>query len=361
MRKTMVILLSVALLVSLAGCRSVTPSRSSSVISSPSSVSAISSEEDSDISEISIVSVTSSEETSEMTATNGTPEDHITYIAGYAVSYMKQGIEILTVDRGISWDVAEIAPNVPDWETLEKHYVSVMNSNGEKIPSEEPGNSNAEVVVSSNGNWDFFPTKVRYEEYTMQNQPNNPEWDDYFRSRIQEKSDDTPVIYLDAWFFDWNGDGIEDAFVNASNMIYTTEDKPKPNPPYADNTSVYMLSALFLSGNDPLETSGYVWDCFTKEPLEGEGISYNLSKEGRGGSTISAIQYDSEGNLMICPVYEGGYWFDIIYEDTMVLSDIDGDGVSEWIVFNLSEYTGIIVYKLIDGKPVEIFGQAMGA
>lgn len=353
MKRIIVTLMSVTLLVSLAGCHSVTPSGSSSILGSPSSEAQ---------------SAASYIDPSGMTATNGTPENHITYIEFgndyYALSYMKQGVQILTVDRGIDWDVAEIAPNIPKGENLEKHYVPVMNSNGEKISSkEELWYSNADMVVSSNGKWDFFPTKVRYEKYTLQNQPNNPEWEKYFLSRIQEKSDNTPVIYLDAFFFDWNGDGIDDAFVNASNIIDTTDEKPKPNPPYAEKTSVYMLSALFLSGNEPLETSGYVWDCITKEPLkeDDEGISYNVSKDDWGGSLISAIQYDSEGNLMICPVYQGGNWFDFVCEDTMILSDIDGDGISEWIVFYLGEYTGIVVCKLIDGKPVEIFGQATGA
>jgi len=96
MKKIVVILLSVALLVSLAGCNSVTLSGSSSVISSPSSVSLTSSKAQSALSQTGSVSAPSSEDPSAMTATNGTPENHITYLHDfryYPVSYMKQGVQ----------------------------------------------------------------------------------------------------------------------------------------------------------------------------------------------------------------------------------------------------------------------------
>jgi len=218
--------------------------------------------------------------------------------------------------------------------------------------------------ISSNGNWDFFPIKVRYQRYTLENQPNKPEWDQYFMSRIKEESENTPLIYVDAWFFDWNQDGIEDAFVNASNTFYSYEDAV-PNPPFYDKTVIYTISALFLSGNEPFCTLCSVDEYIPKEPInvvgdEGIWVSYNKSKENSGEHIISAIQYDAKDHLIICPVFSfGDYGRSEDFE--IILCDIDGDGKAEFITTNIGIYSPLIVYKLIDGKPVEVYRVTTGA
>jgi len=358
MKRIIVISLSINLLLSLAGCRSITPSGSSSIFSSPSSEAQ---------------SAVSSEDPSAMTATNGTPENHITYLhylKYYGVSYMKERVQILTGDGGMDWDVEEIVKNAPIGDSLKRYYVKDMYEQG-TIPTvkdkyDHPALTNE--FISSNGNWNFFPIKVRYEKYTLEKQPNKPEWDQYFMSRIKEESDVTPLIYVDAWLFDWNGDGIEDAFVNASNTFYEfEEDNVIPNPPFYDKTATYTLPVLFLSGNEPFETTGVVEGSITKKPLieewdedEGECVSYNRLNQNIGEHFISAIQYDSKGKLMICPIYNS-VEYNRAEEDEIMLSDIDGDGKSEFIIRESFLYGPIIVYKLIDGKPVEIFQVATSA
>jgi len=58
--------------------------------------------------------------------------------------------------------------------------------------------------------------------------------------------------------------------------------------------------------------------------------------------------------LMYCPLYESGYWADFD-KNEIILCDIDGDGKSEMITTNFGEYCAWIVYKLINGKPTEVF------
>lgn len=348
MKKTILIILSIALLLSLAGCRSMTPIGSSSIFSSQSSVSLTSSKAQ---------SAASSVDPSAMTATNGTPENHITYIYySIPISYMKQNVQILSGDGGWYNDVNEIVKNAPSADNLKKYYIADMYSDVANIPTIDEYPELTDGFICSNGNWDFFPNKVRYEEYTFGNQPNKPEWDKYFMSRIKEKTDETPLIYVNAWFFDWNRDGIEDAFVNASNTLYSKEDNT-PNPPSSDKTVTYTISVLFLSGNEPFETSGYISNYISKKPLEKDDdgiVSYNQSKKILGEHFISAIQYDSKRYLIICPIFNSGE-YGRYEEDEMILCDIDGDGKSEFITTSLSEYSPYIVYKLFNGKPIEVF------
>jgi len=297
-----------------------------------------------------------------MTATNGTPENHITYFHDfydYGISYMKQGVQILTGDGGDECDVLKIVAIAPEAENLTKFYIKEMYSSDSKLPSEYPL---ADLYMCSNGNWDFFPTKVRYEKYTLENQPNKPEWDQYFMSRIKEESDVTPLIYVEAYIFDWNKDGIEDAFVTAGNTFPSNEDA-KPNPPYYDHTAVYTITAFFLSGEEPLETSGYVTTYLTKEPVNEKNEiyrSYNKLENDFGDHMESAIQYDSKGGLIICPIFTFED-YDGTSEDDMILCDIDGDGNSELIVIISGIYNPIIVYKLVNGKQVEVFRVGTGA
>ncbi len=354
MKKAIVILLSVALLVSLAGCHAVTPSGSSSVSVSPSSEaqSAITGE-----------SVASSKEVFSIPSTIGTPTDHVTYLYDsdyYPVSHMKEGAQILSGDVGMCGFVNEYIGRTPSVENLKRHYIKDMYDDSGKTLFDESEYSLSDLFICSNGDWDFFPTKVRYEKYTLQNQPDKPEWDEYFMSRIKEVSDVTPLIYTNAYFFDWNGDGIEDALVYACNTFDSNEDC-EPNPPYYDKTATYNLSVLFLSGNIPFEIDGYVTDYVTKKPCDNDNReTYNESIDHFDSHEKSAIQYDSEGNLMVCPIFIRGEYM-VVEEDIVILSDIDGDGKTELIIIDVNEYSGINIYKLINGKPIKVFKIFEGA
>ena len=59
---------------------------------------------------------------------------------------------------------------------------------------------------------------VRYENYTLDTQPDQAEWSSYFRS-ISSIPEDIPVVFTDAWLFDWNNEGAEWAFVLASKLV----------------------------------------------------------------------------------------------------------------------------------------------
>lgn len=57
-------------------------------------------------------------------------------------------------------------------------------------------------TIATNGNWDLFPIKIRYEKYHAENQPNRQEWVDYFRDKLNEVSPNIPLVFTEAWFFD---------------------------------------------------------------------------------------------------------------------------------------------------------------
>ncbi|HOP09875.1 MAG TPA: hypothetical protein PK629_00100 [Oscillospiraceae bacterium] len=370
MKKIVVILLSITILLSIAGCQITDPSSSqfessSSVINNPVSVSSTPSKASSAVSQTGNESATSSADSFAMTATNGTPENHITYIYyTIPISYMKQGMQILTGDGGWYNDVNEIVKNAPSAENLKKHYIIDMYSDFANIPAIDEYPELTDGFICSNGEWDFFPTKVRYEEYAFDHQPNKPEWDEYFNKLISNHCNNTPLIYINAWLFDWNGDGIEDAYVNACNLFYLNENR-NPNPPYYDDTGTYTLTVFFLSGNEPIcNSDDIVFNYVSKEPLTDDNIASYIADDGSGSEDYStenycydgwiSIQYDSQGDLIKCPIFISGEWGKS-YEYEIIICDIDGDGNSELITTNYNEYSPYVVYKLIDGKPIEVF------
>ena len=205
---------------------------------------------------------------------------------------------------------------------------------------------------------EFFPAKVTYEKYTLEHQPDNAEWFAYFSEKLDAYSGNTPLIFVESWLFDWNKDGIKDALVSASNTLYSIEDNA-PNPPYNDNTATYTFSTLFISGQEPLEIISSADLSVEKEPPSDDNdiyLSY-LAPESISawfGHFVSAIQFDENGNLMQCPIFNVGE-YDRETEPHMLLCDIDGDGEAELITLSRSIYSPIIVYKLIDGTITQTF------
>ena len=152
----------------------------------------------------------------------------------------------------------------PSFEYLPKIDASKMYIDG-NIPvysSYAYSEDNPMSIIASNGEWDFFPTKVRYEKYTINNQPDRPEWTGYFRKKIDEVSPDTPVIIEGAFFFDWNGDGTQTVIVNAGNMFEAADSTgfmkdcsvpTTPLPPPSDKTAYYQMAAIFTYKQDKTE------------------------------------------------------------------------------------------------------------
>jgi hypothetical protein len=126
--------------------------------------------------------------------------DSIAYVGYTPVSFLVEGEQQLVGgddDDWVTWrnHVFEIVKNAPSYDELpviETPYETGWGFN----------------TIASNGEWEFFPVDVRYESYTLDIQPDRPEWSAYFRS-ISSIPEDIPVIFTDAWVFDWNNDGAE--------------------------------------------------------------------------------------------------------------------------------------------------------
>ena len=93
----------------------------------------------------------------------------ITYvnIGAYApVSYIKDGKQLLTGEVG-AWHgpIENWIKGAPKADTLKKISTEEMYSAGSKE------RQNMMDFIASNGDWEFFPVKVRYEKYTLENQP----------------------------------------------------------------------------------------------------------------------------------------------------------------------------------------------
>jgi len=163
-------------------------------------------------------------------------------------------------------------------------------------------------------------------------------------------------------------DGKETAIVSVGNIIWHSSDRKNnetSNPPHSDTTANYLLSALFMAGSDPFDLGGYIReDSPSKKPLSEENgiyMSFLPSKEGWSENYFSVIQLDAQGKLIECPVFvSGGSGYYVAYM-MMLLCDIDGDGNPELITKWTFEYSPITVYKLIDGRPQEIFSASSGA
>lgn len=294
--------------------------------------------------------------------------DSITYVNCrfyFPVSYVSGGKQQLSgYDKDINWfdwqkEVAERVESAPDFDTL--RTIETMYSEGES------GDFRIFTDIVSNGDWEFFPVKVRYEEYTLDNQPAHKEWIDYFGEKITKISPETPLIFKEAWFFDWDMDGEEEVMVVASNVIWHVgvggdgQKGAAPNPPPADKTAKYEMSALFINGNDPINYGERIGAWTSKEQLGEENYIHESYLPFKGGeNTLSVIQLDAQGKFMKCPVYgfDGINGTNKLY---VLLCDIDGDGMSELLTWMEVVYAPIIVHKLIDGKPQEVFKIHTGA
>jgi len=290
---------------------------------------------------------------------------YIKYFNSYLpISCIKGGQQILTGDGGWYFDVESRLSDLPKADELQAHATVGMYAQGTVTPydtlpqtnfidSKVPGDS-----IAINGKWGLFTTRVRYESYTLENQPQNEDWYSYFSKKVHAVSKHTPVIITEAWFFDLNNDGIEEAFVNANNTFYSTEDN-LPNPPNAQSSAVYSFSVLFVDGSEPLEMSTSIYE-IGNEPVNDKKniyVSYMLSDESPIHSEhfVTAVQYDAQGNLIECPIFNSGEYNRSI-APKIVIADIDGDGQAELITLHYSIYSPIIVYRIDDsGRLIESF------
>lgn len=302
--------------------------------------------------------------------------DSITYVnhgSEYLpVSYVDGGVQLLMGYEG-EWYEWRTEVNNRIKDAPRAGSLNTVNANDMYLNSKPEYEGIPAVIfnfVASTGDWDLFPVKVRYKKYTLNNQPDCKEWIDYFGEKLAAVSPDTPVVFAEAFFFDWNMDGKGAVLVVASNRILHYGNKTESviqNPPPADNTTSYDMSALFIIGNEPLSLCDDIYSTLSNEPLSVENSIYESYLPPLKGSKLdwyenpySFVQLDANGRLIECPVFscgETGY-----ANKTMVLlCDIDGNGRPELLTMQAVIYAPIIVYKLIDGKPQEAFRINTGA
>lgn len=112
--------------------------------------------------------------------------------------------------------------------------------------------------IAIGGDWQPFPCTVRYEKYTLESQPQNEVWTDHFAGMLTEDISDTPVIITEAWFFDLDKDGRNEAYVNAYNALPTEKDAGA-NPPPAEKTGLYSFSTLFSETLGTVDLNSDSW------------------------------------------------------------------------------------------------------
>jgi hypothetical protein len=242
-----------------------------------------------------------------------------------------------------------------------------------RFESERRGwKSEGSLHVRASGGWEFFPEKVRYERYGLDNQPNNPEWTAFIQDTIagyeppywQEITlANAPIVITDAWHFTWGG--IEMALVNASNMIERgrTADIDRgafaPNPPPARDTIVYHVSALFIEGREPHVFIESVWPGPIHQPMDEAPALYGSWLPNEPADEwfweyvqwFDAVQYGEDGNWMVCPMfYVGGHDLVPPYV-SMLLIDLDGCGEPELVIHTPGNPRGLIqIFKHSGGQ-----------
>ena len=278
---------------------------------------------------------------------------------------------MLTGDFGSYSLSAKKLQGVPAVATVGQVNTTAMYTN-----DSDPYNNPSPIMdtIASNGDWDFFPAQVKYEKYTLENQPDNREWSDYFTAQLAAVFPNTPVVMTESWVFNWTGKKV--AVVTASNAIvsgdenslYMGGDNPSPalpNPPSGDNTVIYMMSAIFIDGSAPLSVIGNTQKIETNPIDESANVSLSYAPPQDSSTSyqqfFSAVQTDANG-FLICPIFNdmNGEYALWSYEcDPLVLvCDIDGDGVPEILTYinnNSSDMCLCTVYKLENGNPEKVF------
>ncbi len=255
-------------------------------------------------------------------------------------------------------------PQMPDPESLPKIDTSDMYI-GDSVAEYLCYNSHEAVmnVLASNGDWDFFPTKVRYEKYSLTNQPDCDEWTAYFQKQLDEVSANAPIIFTQACFFEIAEQGTKVAIVNAGNTFevgidtdfFSGYDMPTdPMSPPFDTTARYQMSAIFIYQDEQVTTYELLNNIELVSESEGENEYAPLDK----WHSLDYYSVQKTGDeLTIYPIYASHVTWQSMHQYTFnytyVLSDIDGDGTSELIVHWPVHYGFLQILRIDNGK-VEI-------
>ena len=257
--------------------------------------------------------------------------------------------------------LAENTSPLPSPESLSKIDTSNMYI-GNTVPKYYCYNSYEPVMhtLASNGNWDFFPTKVKYEKYSLATQPDRDEWIAYFQKQLDKVSANAPIIFKEAYFFKPDKQGTQVIIVNAGNTFeadvdtefFEGYDKPSNpiSPPY-NVTAWYQMSAIFIYQNEQVSTYELlnqirpVSETADENPYIPLDDSYMLN--------YYSIQKADNNSLMIYPIYANHITWESMHQYTFnytyVLADINGDHISELIVHWPIHYGFLQILQINNG------------
>lgn len=210
--------------------------------------------------------------------------------------------------------------------------------------------------LALSGDWEPFPTPVRFEAYTPQEQPEDLPGKERIAEILQSlaaenNADVPPLLAKCGYYFDVDGDGREEALLNFGNLCNMQADAP--NPPAAANPLIYSLT-VYVSGSGEVLTMDSFDFTVEQQPLfmdmndSNNDIYYSyLPPEQADGwyeQYCAAYQYDAAGGIASSPIYNCGEFYPAS-EMHMVLADIDGDGKAEMLTCMQALYYPLAVYK----------------
>ena len=214
------------------------------------------------------------------------------------------------------------------------------------------------------GDWQPFPLPVRYESYTPDNQPTpHPAWVSHFRELLGDAAADTPLLIKDAYYFDIDGDGREEAIVNATNLIRLRLDSTEANRPANQECTSYMLTSYFAGTGQVLNLSSYISTDPNRPASQQDEVWYAYQPPTQAARNdpqnpdywyeqfFAAYQYNSAGQPTPAPLYvvsEYDPWRELL----VLLADLDGDGRPELITASTFIYWPIQVYSFTPGAPL---------
>jgi len=295
------------------------------------------------------------------------PNDYATYVAfgnyRFPISFIKNGVQ--TIIGGTS--IYKIRDLVPSEYLLNEISVSPMFEDG-IIPKLFQYDSVNNFIVNSirtNADWDMFPTKVRYEKYTLNNQPNNAEWTEYFQNKLDEICPNIPLVFEEAYFLNCDENGTQAVIVNIGNTFnkpvvselfegYTIPDSPTPPP--SSETVFYQMSAILIYKDNEVYTYELLNEVRKASessapkyiPPQEEGQPYNLD--------YYSVQLNEQNQFMLCPLYANHVTWEsfnrFLSNNVYLICDIDGDDESEIVVSQLIKSPSVHIYKL-NGQKIQ--------
>ncbi len=253
-------------------------------------------------------------------------------------------------------DGFQLLPNYVRYEYLSEYedlsYYADHVPQAEDVPRYDPGENtstpqgrSAALTVASNGDWDLFPDRAVRTTYSLDNQPQRPDWTEYFARRLTEEETESPVIIREVLSFMWDGRQAE--LVTASNVFITASDSEEDywgievtpavraaaHLPAENSRGIYRCTALFLEGdNNPIEIAA----CWTETLPWCQWLGYPQEPEDALLlSFLSAAELGEDGKLGVYPVFcDFGAELNLRlwgFAPRFLLCDLDGDGQSELV------------------------------